>query len=116
MHSKVMVLVHLSYIAHFILRLISVLGPLSIVHQSPSTVYLPSGSTIPIFCVASKHSLDYVYQWKHGAVSLYSNSPVLWVDRVGPYICNVTHSFHNTQAASQVINIEGLVILRFIYK
>lgn len=83
----------------------SVLGPFCIVHQSPGKVSLRSGSTIPLYCVASGHSLDYTYQWKRGSVTLYGNTPVLWVNQIGPYICNITHSSNN--AASQVINVEG---------
>lgn len=89
------------------LRTICIYRTILLVHQSPGKVFLQDGKTIPLYCVTSGHSLDYVYQWKRGSLSLHGNSPVLWVNKVGSYICNITHSVDNTQTASNVITVEG---------
>jgi hypothetical protein len=83
------------------------LGSLYIVHQSPGRVFLRSGCVIPIYCIASGHTLAHTYRWKRGSINLHGNSPVLWIDKAGPYVCNVTHSSDNTQTASQVSVVEG---------
>ena len=71
------------------------------------------GVDVP-FLSASGHTLVHTYRWKRGSIFVYGNSPVLWVDKVGAYTCNVTHSSGNTQTSSMLI-IEQVNVYNYVY-
>ena len=61
-----------------------------VVHQSPPIVYLPKGEqAIPLYCVASNHTVLNCYRWESSGVSLPGSSPVLWVQKAGVYKCSI---------------------------
>ena len=64
---------------------------LAILHESNKDEWLPAnGQCVPLYCIASIHSLDYIYEWKHGQKPLVGNSPVMWVNSPGTYTCVVS--------------------------
>ena len=79
--------------------------PFRVVHQSPTTVLLPStDSAIPLYCIASGHTLDYKYQWDI-TMKLPGNSPVIWVNEATLYCCSVVHNSTNAQCSSRTIHV-----------
>ena len=63
------------------------------IHQSPPNVHLPEGEqAIPLYCVASTHSVAHSYGWEKSGVALPGSTPVLWVNKTGVYKCTVKES------------------------
>lgn len=75
-------------------------GTLVILHQSSKTVL---GEDNPIYCVASGHSVKYLYSWKYGGHSIGLNSPVLWPSKPGMYSCRVVDGLKT--CSSSVIEV-----------
>lgn len=59
---------------------------------------------VPIYCVASSHSLDDEYEWDRVDMKLPGNSPVMWVNVPGAYRCKIVRG--GVTCASKVINVE----------
>ena len=50
------------------------------VHQSGSDVCLHVGErALPLYCVASTHTMLHTYKWECSGVALSGSSPVMWV-------------------------------------
>lgn len=76
------------------------------VHQSPTTVMLPSAdSAIPLYCIASGHTLDHKYQWDNVTTKLPGNTPVIWVNEAALYRCSVSHHIGGAQCYSKTIKV-----------
>ena len=89
----------------------NIVGVFVIVHQSPGTVYLKQdGSSVPLYCVATTHSLKHTYTWKEDTTSLSASSPVLWVNKPGAYRCTVKESDGPScrECVSTEINLKGM--------
>lgn len=82
-------------------------GALQVIHQSPTTVQHSKGS-VPLYCIASCHSLDYKYEWKSGLDVIPWNTPVLWVSVPGTYSCTV--SADGLSCKSKCITVESVHI------
>ena len=65
---------------------------------------LEYSNPVPIYCVASSHSLDDEYKWDRVGIKLPGNSPVMWVNVCGAYQCNIIRG--GNTCASKVINVE----------
>ena len=62
-----------------------------VVHQSDTKQVLRKNlQVLPIFCIASTHSVKTEYEWFRESESIGVCSPVLYVIRVGTYQCRVT--------------------------
>ena len=74
-----------------------------VIHQTTDTV-TTEGRCVPLFCVATNHSLSYTYQWESisdGKIG--ANSPVLWVNKAGSYKCTVSNG--SIQCYSELITV-----------
>lgn len=47
-------------------------------------------TTIPLYCIASKHSEKHLYNWKLGDDPVGISSPVLYATKSGVYLCVIT--------------------------
>ena len=74
----------------YLLCMLIWIGPFNIIHQSPSKILLLGTESIPLFCVASEHSLDIQYKWNSVKKEIPGNSPVLWINSPGMYLCVIT--------------------------
>ena len=64
--------------------------PFKVVHQSGKTT-IKDENIVPLFCIASNHSLLHVYSWeKVGTGKVGVDSPVLWLNVPGEYRCTVS--------------------------
>lgn len=74
---------------------------------------------IPIYAIASAHSLDYICKWDNVSGDLAGNTPVMWVNKAGSYRCTVTHNARNSECFSHVINVfdNGMcAFTKYMYK
>ena len=78
------------------------------VHQSRRDVVMSSDKPIPLYCVASQHSLSTLYEWSNinGCVGIHS--PILYVWDPGMYRCSVTNT-DGEKAYSRDIKVTGIV-------
>ena len=54
------------------------IGPFHVAFQSPSNVFLVEGGpAVPLYCIASNHSLQHTYMWENSAGQLSPSTPVL---------------------------------------
>ena len=82
------------------------------VHQSHYKIALRDGGpAIPIFCIASGHSLEFTYEWKVSGRTVGTNSCVLWVNQPGVYNCRVEHIM-TAECSSHYISVlpEGNIV------
>ncbi len=88
------------HISHYLL------GALTVAYQSPRHVSMKRDDVaIPIYCVASRHTLDITYRWQCGGSEIGANSPVFWVWRPGTYSCTVTKGLRI--CLSTLITVKG---------
>lgn len=81
-------------------------GPLQILHQSPGTVPLERDSkAVPLYCIASKHSQQYEYEWSKSGLQVGYNSSILWINRPGLYRCKVRHYISTEECVSKLIRV-----------
>ena len=84
-------------------------GSFHIALQSPPKVYMREGETIPLYCVASNHTLLHTYRWESSSGELSVLSPVLWVNKIDTYKCTVTESANSREYHSSNICVQGLL-------
>ena len=90
---------------------------LSIIHQSPSKIVLSQGTeSFPIFCVASGHSLDFVYRWNSGDKEIRGNSPVLWISSPGTYSCDVSAGWYKCSSSTIIVEWQELHVGKCVFR
>ena len=77
-----------------------------IVCQSRSYQQLYIGDALPLYCVASNHSLSMDYDWFNGEEDIGVSGPVLYVSTEGSYKCKVTDGNDRT-CTSQIIEVSA---------
>ena len=88
-------------------------GKLSVTNQTEQAV-IPAPGHVPLFCVASNHSLHYKYEWTSLTGVVGMNSPVYYANKPGIYRCTVTADRLDQTCLSRSINvIEGIVVELF---
>ena len=87
-----------------------------IAHQSPSTVFMVErGPAVPLYCIATNHSLKYKYVWENVAGPLSASSPVLWTNKPDTYKCTVKES-SSRECYSADIHLESMYNSVTFYK
>jgi len=77
---------------------------MQVIHQSPAEVMLTQEEqTIPLYCIASGHCLEYTYRWNLSGRHTGVNSPVCWVNQPGLYQCRVEHHIMQDECSSHLI-------------
>ena len=82
----------------------------SVVHQSEGNYCLPPRGTIPLYCVASHHSLSYVYERDNLCGDVGMHSPVVYVNKPGVYRCSVTDNQKRRCYSKSITVNEGTVL------
>lgn len=59
--------------------------------------------SIPLFCIASGPTLDFVYKWNSVDKEIPCNSPVLWVSSPGTYRCVVTAGWYSCSSNTFIV-------------
>ena len=77
---------------------------MKILYQSPDVVHLGL-QPIPLYCIASSHKMEYIYQWTCSGQTVGCNSPVLWVANAGLYRCEVTHNITTQKCVTNLITV-----------
>ena len=81
-----------------------VVGRMQVVYQSPEEVILqPDGGAVPLYCVASGHTLEFKYKWQMNDQHIGCSSPVAWVNQPGLYRCRVEHHIMQEECSTKLI-------------
>ena len=89
------------------------IGPFHVAFQSPSNVFLVEGGpAVPLYCIASNHSLQHKYMWENSAGQLSPSTPVLWAIKPDTYKCTVREYEGATspECYSTDIHLEGMIL------
>ena len=77
-------------------------------HQSSTTITVKGLRTpLPLFCISSTHETT-TYTWeKLGQPGVsFPSQPVIYVNEIGLYRCQLTDSFDDTTVESNIISVE----------
>ena len=79
---------------------------MEIVYQSPKKVILqPDTNAVPLYCVASSHSLEFKYEWQWSGQRIQCSSPVIWVNQPGLFRCHVQHHIMQERCSTKLIRV-----------
>ena len=79
-----------------------------VVHQSTAKQLLHGkDDVIPLYCVASQHSLSTSYEWDNVAGPVGINSPVIYVTKPGTYRCVVSDAGGKVAYARNIVVTRG---------
>ena len=82
----------------------SIIGKMQIIYQSPTEVNVQlDGNAVPLYCVASGHSVERKYEWQMSGQCAGCNTPVLWVKQPGLYRCHVEHHIVQESCTTKLI-------------
>ena len=85
---------------------------LTVAHQSQPTVYIKDHRAVPLYCIASNHSLHHTYQWTSiSGSSMPASTPVLWVSKASTYKCVISQSGNSNKCSSANICVQGLFMI-----
>lgn len=74
------------------------------VYHSPTEIILqPDMNAVPLYCVASSHSVEFKYEWQKSGQHVGCSSPVIWVNEPGLYRCRVEHHIMQEECSSKLI-------------
>ena len=93
-------------------------GDFQVVHQSPPDVHLPDWEeAVPLYCVASTHSLAHTYQWENSGEAITGSTPVLWVNKPGVYKCTIKGPEVScpVECCSRGITVHGIITCPLCY-
>ena len=86
-------------------------GHFQVVHQSAPDLRLPEEErAVPLYCVASTHTILHKYQWENCGTALSCSSPVLWVNKAGVYKCIVKDAEESMECCSREISVSGMCL------
>lgn len=82
-----------------------------VVHQSDVKQLLHGkDDIIPLYCIASRHSLSTLYEWDNVVGPIGVNSPVTYISEPGTYRCVVTDGDGKVAYARDVVVTRGKCI------
>ena len=70
---------------------------------------MKKGGVVPLYCIASHHSLQYTYTWDNLDGEVGMHSPILYVNKPGVYRCTIDDDLGNQCFSRSIVISEGKI-------